>query len=59
MVGDDPVFGSWDPSKALPMTWSDGHVWTVEQVSSINTILSKYEIFVYCKHHQISNMWTI
>ncbi|XP_027335139.1 phosphoglucan, water dikinase, chloroplastic isoform X2 [Abrus precatorius] len=30
VVGDDPVLGSWDPSDALPMTWSDGHVWTVE-----------------------------
>ncbi|KAK7286899.1 hypothetical protein RJT34_22243 [Clitoria ternatea] len=30
VVGDDPMLGSWDPSEALPMTWSDGHVWTVE-----------------------------
>ncbi|KAE9618152.1 hypothetical protein Lal_00041908 [Lupinus albus] len=28
LVGDDPMFGSWNPSNALPMTWSDGHVWT-------------------------------
>ncbi|KAJ1396151.1 Immunoglobulin-like fold [Sesbania bispinosa] len=30
IVGDDPVLGSWDPSDALPMTWSDGHIWTAE-----------------------------
>ncbi|XP_027351319.1 probable LRR receptor-like serine/threonine-protein kinase At3g47570 [Abrus precatorius] len=31
VVGDDPMFGSWNPSKAVPMTWSEGHIWTVEQ----------------------------
>ncbi|XP_031095032.1 uncharacterized protein LOC115999316 [Ipomoea triloba] len=30
VVGDDPILGSWDPSNAVPLTWSDGHVWTVE-----------------------------
>ncbi|OIW00850.1 hypothetical protein TanjilG_12254 [Lupinus angustifolius] len=30
IVGDDPVLGSWDPADALPMTWSDGHIWSVE-----------------------------
>ncbi|KAG1365862.1 hypothetical protein COCNU_12G008620 [Cocos nucifera] len=28
VVGDDPMFGLWDPSKAIPLEWSDGHVWT-------------------------------
>ncbi|CAJ1949046.1 unnamed protein product [Sphenostylis stenocarpa] len=31
IVGDDPMLGSWDPMEALPMTWSEGHVWTAEQ----------------------------
>ncbi|XP_031486797.1 uncharacterized protein LOC116255166 isoform X1 [Nymphaea colorata] len=31
LVGEDPIFGSWDPSAAIPMTWSEGHIWTVEQ----------------------------
>ncbi|XP_014516815.1 uncharacterized protein LOC106774358 [Vigna radiata var. radiata] len=31
IVGDDPTLGSWDPLEALPMTWSEGHVWTAEQ----------------------------
>lgn len=33
IVGDDPTIGSWDPSNALPMTWSEGHIWFVEMVS--------------------------
>ncbi|CAA7061816.1 unnamed protein product [Microthlaspi erraticum] len=31
IVGDDPVFGGlWDPEYALPLNWSDGHVWTLD-----------------------------
>ncbi|GAA0153318.1 amylase [Lithospermum erythrorhizon] len=30
LVGDDPTFGSWDPSEAIPLNWSDGHIWYVE-----------------------------
>ncbi|KAK3015512.1 hypothetical protein RJ639_005394 [Escallonia herrerae] len=30
IVGDDPMFGSWDPTDAIPLNWSDGHVWTAE-----------------------------
>ncbi|ESQ40089.1 hypothetical protein EUTSA_v10013736mg [Eutrema salsugineum] len=31
ILGDDPVFGvPWDPENALPLSWSDGHVWTVD-----------------------------
>ncbi|KAK2972639.1 hypothetical protein RJ640_018346 [Escallonia rubra] len=30
IVGDDPMFGSWDPIEAVPLNWSDGHVWTAE-----------------------------
>ncbi|CBI30404.3 unnamed protein product, partial [Vitis vinifera] len=30
IVGDDPMFGLWDPSSAVPLCWSDGHVWTAE-----------------------------
>lgn len=28
LVGDDPMFGLWDPCNAIPMEWSDGHLWT-------------------------------
>ncbi|XP_017699305.2 uncharacterized protein LOC103711172 isoform X1 [Phoenix dactylifera] len=27
LVGDDPIFGLWEPSRAIPLEWSDGHVW--------------------------------
>lgn len=30
IVGDDPNLGSWDPSSAIPLDWSDGHLWTAE-----------------------------
>ncbi|KAB2630536.1 hypothetical protein D8674_008055 [Pyrus ussuriensis x Pyrus communis] len=30
IVGDDPMFGLWDPASAIPMIWSNGNVWTVE-----------------------------
>lgn len=33
LVGDDPALGLWDPSKAVPLDWSEGHDWTVEKVS--------------------------
>lgn len=45
VVGSDPMFGSWNPAKAIPMAWSEGHVWTAEMVSLIVTIViifSKY-----------------
>lgn len=32
IVGDDPMLGSWDPSNAVPLDWSEGHVWSVELV---------------------------
>ncbi|KAJ0987875.1 hypothetical protein J5N97_006231 [Dioscorea zingiberensis] len=30
MVGNEGMFGLWDPTNAIPMEWSDGHVWTIE-----------------------------
>ncbi|KAL4587279.1 hypothetical protein LXL04_000147 [Taraxacum kok-saghyz] len=30
IVGEDPIFGLWDPENAIPLTWSDGHVWSVD-----------------------------
>ncbi|KDP24469.1 hypothetical protein JCGZ_25033 [Jatropha curcas] len=30
MVGNDPIFGVWDPENAIPLNWSDGHVWTLD-----------------------------
>ncbi|KAI3992633.1 hypothetical protein MKX01_007955 [Papaver californicum] len=30
VVGDDAIFGVWDPSNAIPLKWSQGHLWTAE-----------------------------
>ncbi|MQL77787.1 hypothetical protein Taro_010206 [Colocasia esculenta] len=30
LVGEDPIFGLWDPESAVPLVWSDGHVWMAE-----------------------------
>lgn len=32
IVGDDLMFGLWDPSNAVPLNWSEEHVWKVELV---------------------------
>jgi hypothetical protein len=42
MVGDDTMFGLWDPSSAIPLNWSDGHVWTVELVSQQKGQCTRY-----------------
>ncbi|MED6167964.1 hypothetical protein PIB30_007635 [Stylosanthes scabra] len=43
IVGDDPMLGSWDPLEALPMTWSDGHIWTVDlDIPAGNSIQYKF-----------------
>ncbi|KAF5183369.1 Carbohydrate-binding-like fold [Thalictrum thalictroides] len=30
LVGDDPSIGQWIPASAVPLNWSDEHIWTVE-----------------------------
>ncbi|KAJ9146789.1 hypothetical protein P3X46_029016 [Hevea brasiliensis] len=30
LSGDDPILGSWNPTFAVPMKWSDGHIWSLE-----------------------------
>lgn len=43
IVGDDPMLGSWDPSNAVPLEWSEGHVWNVElEIPSGKTISYKF-----------------
>ncbi|MCL7030701.1 hypothetical protein MKW94_020801 [Papaver nudicaule] len=36
VVGDDPIFGVWDPSNAIPLEWSDGHLWSVQLDIPVN-----------------------
>ncbi|KAH0638316.1 hypothetical protein KY290_035607 [Solanum tuberosum] len=43
LVGDDPMLGLWDPSNAVPLEWSEGHVWNVElDIPSGKTISYKF-----------------
>ncbi|XP_006366357.1 uncharacterized protein [Solanum tuberosum] len=43
LVGDDPILGLWDPSNAVPLEWSEGHLWNVElDIPSGKTISYKF-----------------
>ncbi|KAJ9172486.1 hypothetical protein P3X46_015716 [Hevea brasiliensis] len=45
LVGDDPILGLWNPTNAVPMNWSDGHIWSVElDVPIESTIQFKFII---------------
>lgn len=41
ILGEHPVFGGglWDPENALPLNWSDGHVWTLDLVCILLALL--------------------
>nr|CAD1825190.1 unnamed protein product [Ananas comosus var. bracteatus] len=43
LVGDDSNISSWDPSKAIPLEWSDGHVWTTELVSDTSSARNMHQ----------------
>lgn len=32
LVGNEPDIGMWNPSKAIPLNWSHGNIWTTEIV---------------------------
>ncbi|OAY82621.1 hypothetical protein ACMD2_23239 [Ananas comosus] len=56
LVGDDPNISSWDPSKAIPLEWSDGHVWTTELthlalVICINNLVALQVQHLNCQVH--------
>ncbi|KAI3939062.1 hypothetical protein MKX01_001930, partial [Papaver californicum] len=34
LVVDNPIIGVWDPSNAIILEWSDGHLWSVQLISS-------------------------
>ncbi|KAL3327287.1 hypothetical protein AABB24_035117 [Solanum stoloniferum] len=43
LVGDDPMLGLWDPSNAVQLEWSEGHVWKVElDIPSGKTVSYKF-----------------
>ncbi|XP_065877509.1 uncharacterized protein [Euphorbia lathyris] len=39
LVGDHPTLGLWNPTNALPMNWSTGHIWNVELDVPIETTM--------------------
>lgn len=30
VVGNDPLFGNWNPESAIAMEWAEGHIWSAE-----------------------------
>ncbi|KAL2492234.1 Carbohydrate-binding-like fold [Abeliophyllum distichum] len=54
IVGDNPIFGFWDPSDAVPLHWSDGHVWNVELDIPSDTLL-KYKFILEADTE--TNLW--
>ncbi|KAK1368940.1 hypothetical protein POM88_035032 [Heracleum sosnowskyi] len=46
IVGDDPVLGQWDPSRAVPFNWSDGHVWTTTELDVPIEKCIKFKIII-------------
>lgn len=40
VVGDDPNIGLWDPSDGVPLSWSEGHVWTAEVDIPSNKVIN-------------------
>ena len=33
VVGNHPVLGDWNVDAAVPMDWSEGHIWSAEVVN--------------------------
>ena len=33
VVGNHPILGDWNVDEAIPMDWSEGHIWTTEVVN--------------------------
>ncbi|KAG9453967.1 hypothetical protein H6P81_006871 [Aristolochia fimbriata] len=36
LAGGDPIFGLWDPANAIPLQWSEEHIWIAELDISID-----------------------
>lgn len=45
IVGDDPILGSWNPSHAIPLNWSEGHIWSLLLVRF--SMKRNYDLFGY------------
>jgi Starch binding domain len=50
LVGDDPLFGRWNPSNGIPLDWSDGHIWSAQLVRPTRFIVLYFyypPIYIY------------
>ncbi|CAJ1805104.1 unnamed protein product [Sphenostylis stenocarpa] len=53
VVGNDPMFGSWNPENAVPMSWSEGHVWTAE----MGVPVGKFQFKIILKRREGDIVW--
>lgn len=40
LVGDSPMLGLWDPESAVPMNWSEGHIWSAEMLMPVGQLVN-------------------
>lgn len=45
IVGDDPVLGVWDPAAGVPLTWTEGHLWTAQVDMPVGKLI-KYKFIL-------------
>uniref|UniRef100_A0A5B7B1J1 Putative cyclomaltodextrin glucanotransferase n=1 Tax=Davidia involucrata TaxID=16924 RepID=A0A5B7B1J1_DAVIN len=48
LVGDDPIIGLWNPANAIPLNWSDRHIWSVELDIPIGKLIQFKYILRQC-----------
>lgn len=51
LVGNEAVIGMWNPSKAIPLNWSRGNIWTVELVRTLGIHKKKNIIMSHLSLH--------
>ncbi|KAL6012592.1 hypothetical protein ACLOJK_003081 [Asimina triloba] len=49
---DDPIFGLWNPSDAIPLNWSEGHVWSIELDLPVARTI-QYKFILRCNNGEI------
>ncbi|KAL5991486.1 hypothetical protein ACLOJK_012395 [Asimina triloba] len=52
LSGDDPMFGLWNPSDAIPLNWSEGHVWSIELDLPVGRTI-QYKLILKCNNGEI------
>lgn len=53
LVGGHPALGSWDVANALPMSWSDGHVWKGSVELPADTLDLQYKAVLCSNDKQV------